>query len=332
MQRHTIAATFTALLAALFIAACSATSAADLDKQAIANAADTQATAEGDVVRIGWSRDDVPVTVDGRPFSPAAGLGSWAAFKSTGKGKDAMVMGDTVVFQDEVDAAMDAVFAKGLSVTALHNHFFYDEPKVYFMHIGGQGPAAKLANGVKAVWDAIKQVRAANARPVKQFAAATPEPNGKIDAKRIESITGLNAATHPSGVVKISTGRTASVHGIEIGGSMGLTSWAAFSGSDESAVMDGDFIMSADEVQPVLKALRSTGLHVVALHNHMIGEQPAFYFTHFWGKGLAADLAKGFKAALEAQTQARKADDSQNQQLALKFLPTLPSAQRRSRP
>ena len=170
----------------------------------------------------------------------------------------------------------------------------------------------KPARAIRIVGDgspppaSIKQVRAANARPAKQFAGATPEPNGKIDAKRIESITGLNAATHPSGVIKISTGRTASMHGIEIGGSIGLTSWAAFSGSDELAVMDGDFVMTADEVQPVLKALRSTGLHVVALHNHMLGEEPAFYFTHFWGKGLAADLAKSFKAALEAQTQAQK--------------------------
>lgn len=306
MQKHTITSTFTALLAAFIIAACSDTVGAGLDKQAIAKAADTQAMVEGDVVRIGWSRDDVAVTVDGLPFPPAAGLGSWAAFKPTRTGEDAMVMGDTVVFQDEVDAAMDAAFASGLSVTALHNHFFYDQPKVYFMHIGGHGSAAELATGVKAVWDAIKQVRAANQQPATQFAGAIPEPNGEIDAKRIESITGLDVSTHSDGVVKVSTGRTASTHGTEIGASTGLTSWAAFTGNDELAVIDGDFIMTAAEVQPVLKALRNAGLHVVAVHNHMIGEEPTFYFTHFWGKGPVTDLAKRFKTALDVQKQIQK--------------------------
>lgn len=306
MRQHQVTATFTALLAAFVIGACGATSADALDAKAIAKAADTKTAVSGDVVRIDWSRDDVPVTVDGLPFPPAAGLGSWAAFKPTGKGESAMVMGDTVVFQDEVDAAMDAAFAHGLDVTALHNHFFYDEPKVYFMHIGGHGSAPELASAVKAVWDAIKEVRAANAAPAKQFTGATPKPNGKIDAKRIEEIMGLDITTQSGGVIKISTGRTASMHGAKVGGSMGLTNWAAFSGSDDLAAMDGDFIMTAAEVQPVLKALRSANLHVVALHNHMIGEQPAYYFTHFWGKGPADEMAKGFKRALEVQEQVQE--------------------------
>ena len=300
MRTYQIPATFVALLSTWAIAACSEVHAASLDAQAIAQAADTQTTVRGDVVRIGWSRSDVTVRVDGVPFPPAAGLGSWAAFQSTRSGGSAIVMGDTVVFQDEVDAGMDAAFANGLSVAALHNHFFYDEPKVYFMHISGHGQATELAQGVKAVWDAIKQVRAANPQPAKRFGGAIPEPDGKIDAKRIESITGLNATTNPGGVIRISIGRTASMHGTEIGGSMGLTSWAAFSGSDELAVMDGDIIMTADQIQPVLKALRSAGVHIVALHNHMTGEEPAFYFTHFWGKGSTTDLAKGFMAALTA--------------------------------
>ncbi len=277
--------------------------AAGLNATGIAKAAGTQTTVSGDVVRIGWSRDDVAVKVDGVPFPPAAGLGSWAAFKPTGKEHEAIVMGDTVVFQDEVDAAMDAAFAYGLSVTALHNHFFYDEPRVYFMHIEGHGAAPKLASAVKAVWDAIKRVRAANAQPATGFPGTVPKSGGEIGAKRIAAITGLDSTTHSGGVVKISTGRMASMHGTQIDGSMGLTSWAAFTGSDELAVMDGDFIMTADEVQPVLKAMRKAGLHVVALHNHMIGEQPAFYFTHYWGKGSVAELAKGFKAALDAQEE-----------------------------
>lgn len=290
------------LIATFTLSGCS-NAKAELDAAAIAEAAGTQTTVSGDVVRIGWSRDDVVVKVDGMAFPPAAGLGSWAAFKPTGKEQEAIVMGDTVVFQDEVDAAMDAAFAHGLSVTALHNHFFYDKPKVYFMHIGGHGPAPELASGVKAVWDAIKQVRAANAQPATRFAGTVPEPGSEIDAKRIATITGLDTTTHSGGVVKISTGRTASMHGTQVSGSMGLTSWAAFTGSDALAVVDGDFIMTAAEVQPVLKAMRKVGFHVVALHNHMIGEKPAYYFTHYWGKGSVAELAKGFKAALEVQEE-----------------------------
>src|SRR5207302_11268375 len=114
-------------------------------------------TAPDGVVRIAWARTDVAVSVDGMPLKPFAGLGSWAAFTAAPRG--AMVMGDTVVFQDEVTPAMDAAFANNLEVTGLHNHFFYDEPKVYFMHLGGRGDPEKLAAGVKAVWDAIKQVR-----------------------------------------------------------------------------------------------------------------------------------------------------------------------------
>jgi hypothetical protein len=123
------------------------------------------------------------VQVDGMPLKPFAGLGSWAAFKPTAHG--AMVMGDSVVFQDEVSPAMDAALAGGLEVTALHNHFFYDEPKVYFMHIGGEGDPEKLAAAVKKVWDAIKKVRAGNAMPAKRFTGGVPKA-GKIDAAAIE--------------------------------------------------------------------------------------------------------------------------------------------------
>lgn len=302
MKKLTTTSVLLVFSAMVAITTCVNAQAAELDKGAIEKAAGTRATTQNDVVRIGWTRDDVAVEVDGIPFPPAAGLGSWAAFKPTGAtGQDAIVMGDTVVFQDEVDAAMDAAFSHGLAVTALHNHFFYDEPKVYFMHIGGHGSAAGLARAVKAVWDAIKGVRAANPEPAKSFMGSPPKPGGKIGANRIKDITGLEPVTKSGGVVKISSGRTASMHGAEIGASMGLTSWAAFTGDDKSAVMDGDFIMTAAEVQPVLRALRKADLHVVALHNHMIGEQPAYFFTHFWGKGTVAELANGFKAALDAQ-------------------------------
>jgi hypothetical protein len=273
-----------------------------LEADKIAAAAGTRATTTKDgVVRIAWPRTDVKVTVDRMPLRPFAGLGSWAAFTATRHG--AMVMGDTVVFQDEVTPAMDAAFAGGLEVTGLHNHFFYDEPKVYFMHIGGQGEPEKLARAVKEVWDVIKKVRADSPQPQKHFSGKVPT-EGKLDAAAIEKALGHKGESQP-GVVKVTIGRQGIMHGTQVSGSMGLTTWAAFSGSDEYAAVDGDFIMTAEEVQPVLRALRKAGIHIVALHNHMVGEQPAFYFTHFWGKGPADELARGVKAALDAQDKVR---------------------------
>jgi hypothetical protein len=271
-----------------------------LDAEKIGKAADAKATTTPDgVVRVGWARTDVAVKVDGMPLKPFAGLGSWAAFTPAEGG--AMVMGDTVVFQDEVTPAMDAAFAAGLEVTGLHNHFFYDEPKVYFMHVGGMGDPEKLAAGVKAVWGAIKTVRAKDAAPAARFVGDVPKA-GTIDAVKIDKLIGQKSQSQ-DGVVKVTIGREGKMHGVKVGGSMGLTTWAAFSGGDDSAAVDGDFIMTAAEVQPVLRALRKADLHVVALHNHMIGEEPAFYFTHFWGKGSTEKLAAGVKAALDAQQE-----------------------------
>ena len=272
-----------------------------LDADSIGAAVGVKATRAPDgVVRVAWARTDVPVTVDGMPLKPFAGLGSWAAFTAAPHG--AMVMGDTVVFQDEVSPAMDAAFDHGLEVTGLHNHFFHEEPRVFFMHIGGSGEPEKLAAGVKAVWDAIKKVRAGSPKPATRFAGDAPA-EGKIDQAVVEKAIGHKAEAQ-AGVVKVTVGREGMMHGVKVAGSMGLTTWAAFSGSDELAAVDGDFIMTAAEVQPVLRALRKNGLHVVALHNHMVGEQPAFYFTHFWGKGKAADLAGSIRAALDVQAKA----------------------------
>jgi hypothetical protein len=272
-----------------------------LDAGAIAAASGTKTTVTRDgVVRIGWPRNDVKVEVDRVPLKAFAGLGSWAAFAKAPHG--AMLMGDTVVFQDEVTPAIDAAFAAGLEVTGLHNHFFYDEPKVYFMHIGGRGEPEALAAGVKAVWDAIKSVRAANPKPRSAFGEIGPEADEPSQAI-IEEILGHKAQVQ-DGVVKVTIGRDGTMHGVNVGGSMGLTTWAAFSGGDKHAVVDGDFIMTAEEVQPVLRALRKAEIHIVALHNHMVGEQPAFYFTHFWGKGPSRTLAAGIKSALDAQRSA----------------------------
>ncbi len=268
----------------------------DAERIAAASGAKTSIAPDG-VVRIAWPRADVKVSVDGVPMKPFAGLGSWAAFAKTPHG--AMVMGDTVVFQDEVDAAMDAAFAHGLEVTGLHNHFFHDEPKVYFMHVGGKGEPEALASGIKAVWDAIKKVRSADPKPRSGFEGNGPEA-GEVPAAMVEEVLGHKPQVQ-DGIVKVTIGREGAMHGVKVGGSMGLTTWAAFGGGNAHAVVDGDFIMAADEVQPVLRALRKAEIHVVALHNHMVGEAPAYYFVHFWGKGPARDLALGLRSALDAQ-------------------------------
>jgi hypothetical protein len=289
------------LIAGLAFSAVSAPE-AHLDANKIAAASGTKTTVTPDgVVRIGWASNDVKVHVDGAPLKPFAGLGSWAAFTAAPRG--AMVMGDTVVFQDEVTPAIDAAFAHGLEVSGLHNHFFYDEPKVYFIHIGGRGEPEQLAAAVKAVWDAVKKVRVENPAPATTFREIGPEADA-IDPKTVEDIVGHKAQSQ-DGVVKVTIGREGTMHAVKVGGSMGLTTWAAFSGGDAHAVVDGDFIMTAAEVQPVLRALRKSDIHIVALHNHMVGEQPAYYFTHFWGNGPAAELGRGIRSALDAQKAVR---------------------------
>lgn len=228
-----------------------------LDADTIGKAAGVKATTAPDgVARIAWARTDVRVRVDGVDLHPFAGLTSWAAFTPAKHG--AMVMGDIVVFQDEVTPAMDAAFAAGLDVSALHNHFFYDDPKVYFMHISGVGNPEELAKGVKSVWDAIKKVRTENPKPANRWASDVPK-EGKIDQAGIEKVLGLQAEAQ-AGVVKVTIGREGTMHGVKVAGSMGLTTWAAFSGSDELAVVVGDFIMTATEVQPVLRALRKADI------------------------------------------------------------------------
>lgn len=248
-----------------------------------------------DVYKISFSREDVKVTVGGWTMPPFMGLGTWAAF--TGDNEHAMVMGDTVLFEDEVNAAMSTALENGLSVTALHNHFLFDQPKVFFMHISGAGRVEKLAGAVKKVYDRVKEIRAASPRPKDSFGGkALPEKNN-ISAEPLNIIFGMSGEAK-NGMVKFTLGRSATMHGMTIGKEMGVNIWAAFAGSDDNAVVDGDFAVTEDELQPVLKSLRKSNIDIVAIHQHMTHEEPRIMFFHYWGRGAAKDLAQAIKDAI----------------------------------
>jgi hypothetical protein len=272
---------------------------AGLDTAAIEQASGLkgQIIADENVFKIGKPRTDVKIQVDQWSMPPFMGLGSWAAFTPAHGG--AMLMGDTVLFEDEVNPVMSAAFDAGLEVTALHNHFFFDEPKVYFMHIGGTGDAKTLAAGVKKVYDKIAEIRAANPTPVKAFPGKIDAPSS-ITAATLEEALGMKGQSN-QGMFKIVIGRTTSMHGVSVGKEMGINTWAAFAGSDTAAFVDGDFAMLENELQPVLRSMRKEGINIVAIHQHMSHEQPRYFFLHYWGKGKAVDLAKSLKRVLDAQ-------------------------------
>jgi hypothetical protein len=228
------------------------------------------------------------------------GFASWAAF-TPGHG-GTMVMGDIVLLEDEVSATMSAALDNGLEVTALHNHFFYEQPRVMYMHIGGSGDVAKLGEAVKKVIDAQRSVRAASREPARSFSGGSIPNENKITGSRIEQIFGAKGEAN-NGMFKVTIGRTAKHHGSKIGKQMGVNTWAAFAGTDEMASVDGDFAMTKEELQGVLKTLRKNGIHIVAIHNHMTHEEPQFVFLHYWGKGPVATLATALKSALDTHAK-----------------------------
>jgi len=247
------------------------------------------------VYRVTFPRDDVKVVVDGWTMPPFMGLGTWAAFTETSNG--AMVMGDTVLFEDEVNSAMSAALDNGLSVTALHNHFFFDRPKVFFMHIEGEGSVEKLASAVKKVYDAAKQIRAASPKPKDSFGAQPLPDKSSISAAPLNEIFVMQGEAK-DGMVKFTIGRPATMHGVKIDKDMGVNTWAAFAGADDNAIVDGDFAVTEDELQPVLKSLVKDKINIVAIHQHMTHEEPRIMFFHYWGRGRAKDLAQAVKGGI----------------------------------
>ena len=247
----------------------------------------------GGVLRVSLPRNDLRVTVAGVATPTPFGFGGWIALTKGNAGMDVM-MGDLVLLEDEVNPVMSALLENGLDVTALHNHFFWEQPRIFYMHVRGHGKAADLARR-------IHPALALFTKPASAPSPSSAPPELRLDAKQISAIVG-----HPGvslgEVYKITVGRPdldVREMGALINSRMGLNTWAAFYGTMDDAVIAGDFAMLEHQVTPVLKALRQHGLDVVAIHHHMTGSRPVTIFLHYWGRGKAAELASAFRAALD---------------------------------
>jgi hypothetical protein len=247
------------------------------------------------VLKVNIPRNDLTVTVAKVKTPTPFGFGGWVAL-TKGTGGIAVLMGDLVLAQEEVNPVMSALLDNGLEVTALHNHFFWDEPRIFYMHVHGHGAAADLARKLKPALDLIGKGGTPSATSTSSSAPAAP----KLDTAKIAHIVGTEGE-QTGDVYKITIGRDdlkLTEMGAPINARMGLNTWAAFVGTNDGAAIAGDVAMLAKEVTPVLKALRKNGLDVVAIHHHMTQSEPTVFFLHYWGTGPADKLASGFKAAL----------------------------------
>jgi hypothetical protein len=243
------------------------------------------------VLKVNIPRNDVQVTVAGMPTPTPFGFGGWVALTKGTGGQD-VLMGDLVLLEDEVNPVMSALLEHGFDVTALHNHFFWDQPKMFYMHVHGHGAAGDLATRLKPAIDLIGKGRSVPA-------SGAPASIG-LDTAKLTQVIGQAGETTGS-VIKFTIGRSdlkVTEMGATINARMGLNTWAAFTGTNDKAAIAGDVAMLESEVTPVLKALRQNGLDVVAIHHHMTDERPMIIFLHYWGTGPADKLATGFKAAL----------------------------------
>jgi Domain of Unknown Function (DUF1259) len=246
------------------------------------------------VLKVNIPRNDLNVTVANVKTPTPFGFGGWVAM-TKGSGDMNVLMGDLVLTQDEVNPVMSALLDNGLEVTALHNHFFWEEPRIFYMHVHGHGTPADLARKLKPALDLIGK----NA-PRPTSTSGTAPAGATLDTAKIAQIVGT-PGEQTGDVYKITIARDdlkLTEMGASINARMGLNTWAAFVGTNENAAIAGDVAMLANEVPPVLKALRKNGLDIVAIHHHMTQTEPTVFFLHYWGTGPAEKLAAGFKAAL----------------------------------
>ena len=247
-------------------------------------------------------QNDLSIEVDGFKIIPAMGLGTWIAFTPSASG--AMIMGDIILTENDLKPVQQQVIQQGLAITAIHNHFVRNHPNVLYMHIGGSGPTDQMAQKAKSVLEKITEVRGGD--PSKGTASSESVQN-TLDTKKLDDILGYKAEMS-KGVYKYTIGRPdikLSEHGVTVSSYLGFNTWAAFQGTPDHAAVAGDFTMTENEVAPVIKALVENGIEVVAVHNHMVHEQPRIFFLHYWGVGNAEQLAKGLRAALD-QTGIKK--------------------------
>jgi hypothetical protein len=239
-------------------------------------------------------QNDLDIEVDGFRIIPPMGLGTWIDFTPSSDG--AMIMGDIILTESDLKPVQQEVIRQGLTITAIHNHFVRNHPNVMYMHIGGSGNTASIAQKVKAVFDKVTESRGHN-----PSSASVPDVPYTIDTQKLNAILGYSGEFN-KGVCKYTIGRPDLVlkeHGVTVTTFMGFNTWAAFQGTPDHAAVAGDFTMLENEVEPVIKTLIENGIEVVAVHNHMVHEQPRIFFLHYWGVGNAEELAKALKAALD---------------------------------
>jgi len=251
------------------------------------------------VLKVNIPRTDLRVSIAGRSAPTPFGFGGWLALTKGDGGMDVM-MGDLVLTEEEVNPVMSALLDNGLEVTALHNHFFWEQPRVFYMHVHGMGAAADLAKRAKPAVDLIDRDVARGTSTTSAPAAAAPP---SLDGAALSKIIGAPGEQNGP-VYKITIGRpdiALREHGAVINARMGLNTWAAFAGTNDDAMVAGDVAMLPAEMTPVLKALRANNLSVVAIHHHMTSVEPTVVFLHYYGTGPAAQLARGVRAALDQQ-------------------------------
>lgn len=264
-----------------------------LDIQKIEEVTGMKGTEKNGEYKITVPQNDLSIIVDGFKIIPPMGLGSWAAF--TPCDDSAMVMGDIIVTENDLKAVQAEVIRQGFAITAIHNHFVRNRPNVMYMHIDGKGKVENLSVSVKAIFDKVKESRGKDPK-----SSPADSVGNSLNISMLDSIIG-HKGEMSKGVYKYTIGRpdvSLLEHGIPVSSFMGFNTWAAWQGTPDKAAVAGDFTMLEDEVAPVIKALVENGLEVVAVHNHMVHEEPRIFFLHYWGVGPMDRLANGFKAAL----------------------------------
>jgi hypothetical protein len=277
----------------------SAAVAADIDWSKVDTALGKTATVQGEVHRYGIPRSDLQVTLDGVTIKPALALGGWVAFEPAKDG--GMLMGDIVLTENEVSPVMSKLLASGIEVSALHNHLMRSTPVTFYMHIRGHGDPEKLATVVR---QALGQTKT----PFEQPSTASPQAaKVDVDTEQLDQTLGAKGKAN-GGVYQFSIPRkeTVTENGMPVPAAMGTGTAINFqpTGNGKAAIA-GDFVVTAEELNPMISALRENGIEVVAIHSHMLDEKPRLFFVHFWANDDAAKLAKGLRAALDKMAVAR---------------------------